>query len=210
MATASETSPVGASIAAIIRWLAVLLLAVTGFLATLVILFVVGSFAYTRTVPAYVANYYVASIRTDVRLEFWWLWDLFWNPEDSGRYLRITSPSGRKTFNMCGGDWANWSRTSLYLTENNGLAVIGVQDCDYIVAVDSLKVTNAWRVPSDKWTYLGAFQIVSALDKKTRQLRFIDASEQSECIEMVGSTFPPAGPRKSAHSDRCPPPAPQQ
>jgi hypothetical protein len=125
--------------------------------------------------PWFATDHYVETVHTNVRLEFYLVWD---ETKDDGRYLTISSPAGRKTFEICGFDWAHRSRTNLYLTKNNNIAVEGPDHYDYVVALDTLKTTT-WPgpVPAD-WTYLGAFEIVAEGPHRERVLRFIDALEQ--------------------------------
>jgi hypothetical protein len=129
--------------------------------------------------PWHSAEHYVEAIRTNVRLEFYLVWD---EAKEDGRYLTISSPAGRKTFEICGFDWAHYSRTNLYLTKDNDIAVEGFDHCDYVVAFapDMLKLIE-WRatVPAE-WTYLGAFEIVADGPRREKKLRFIDASEGTQ------------------------------
>ena len=130
---------------------------------------------YYSFFPWYAADHNVGAVRTNVLLEFYLLSD---EAKDDGRYLTITNAAGRKRFEICGIDWAHYSRTNLYLTEDNNLAVEGVKHCDYVVALDKLELIT-WRGPvPDKWTYLGAFEIVADAPSRERKLRFIDASEK--------------------------------
>jgi hypothetical protein len=214
MAKTSENPQLGpkASIVAEIGLIAVVMvkvaaLIVTGGLALLtllILLFVGGLAAYFSIIPAYSADHDVEAVRTNVLLEFYMVWD---ETKEDGRYLTISSPTGRRTVKMCGFDWAHRSRTGLYLTEDNKLAVMGPKECDYIIVnVETLKLANVRPAASEGWTYLGAFQIVLESDYKTRKLRFIDASEQAECIEMAIESWSPTLPRNHARREDCQPP----
>ena len=131
-----------------------------------------GYLLFTQLVPAASAKAFVAELNTSVRLELFWVLDV---RNSSGRYLVIDSPKGRISGNIAGFDWAHWSRTSLYLTEDRKIAVLGVVYSDYIIDPSNLTIENlAGSVASDGWTYLGAFD--GGLD-----LKFIPATAQREC-----------------------------
>jgi hypothetical protein len=159
----------------------------------------VSAILYIDLVPAYSADVRIAEINATVTLRFYWVWD---EMKDNGRYLTVSAPAGHVTANICGFDWAHWARTSVYLTEDHAVAVLGPQECDYIVRPPYRKVDRAFRTASENWTYLGAFDFGSSGGR--RILRFIPASEQRECIPMRGEpTAYEWAPRNQARRDRC-------
>jgi hypothetical protein len=159
---------------------------------------------YIAIVPAFAASTEIPGNNITVRLQFFWIDDLFDDGlQKSGRFLTITSPRGRVDYNMPGWDWAHRARTSLYLTENNDLAILGPDEEDILIAGDPAKVSRAFRIPSQSWTYLGAFDFVQpVIGGYDRSLRFIPALEQEECVPDQSPT--PATPRNHARAMRCP------
>lgn len=159
--------------------------------------------SYLVLVPPYSASFYVKDVRTTVTVSFYWVWnDMF----DNGRRMTLRTPRGALTHAMCGYDWAHWARTGVYLTKNQNIAVVGPDGCDYLVSITDRTVTKARDMPSDKWSYLGAFDFVGYPrgGNRERALRFIPASEQAECIEMMGDL--PAYAymvRRAARKPRC-------
>jgi hypothetical protein len=77
--------------------------------------------------------------------------------DDSGEYLVINGPSGRTTGKIGSlPEWAHWSRTSLYLTEDRKIAVLGTAYSDYIVNLSDLTIKNlTGRVASARTHTLG-------------------------------------------------------
>ena len=140
---------------------------------------------YCQLVPAASAKAFVAELNTSVKLELYWVLDV---RNSSGRYLVIDSPKGRISSDVGGFDWAHWSRTSLYVTQDRKIAVLGVLYSDYIIDPSNLTIENlAGEVASDGWTYLGAFDGGS-------YLKFIPATAQRECIPTAMSwEQPPQG-----------------
>jgi hypothetical protein len=136
---------------------------------------------YVDTVPAYSASFHIDEIDATVRLSFYWLWDEAGSY--SGRHVTVTSPKGTVTYKMCGFDWSHWARTGIYLTEDRNIAVVGTDTCDDLVSPADRTVTPARNMPSDNWTYLGAFDLKGGYG---RALRFVPAANQGECIEMRG------------------------
>ena len=148
---------------------------------------------YIRLVPAYSADVQISQIDATVTLRLYWERD-----QDNGRYLTLRAPGGAVTLNICGWDWAHWARTSIYLTQDRAIAILGPQECDFIVRGPYRTVDQAFRVPSDKWTYLGAF------DFSHSGFRFISAADEGECIPMLGeSRGHEWSPRNAARRERC-------
>ena len=148
---------------------------------------------YMSVVPPYSATMEVPELKTAVTLRFYYIWDV---QGDQGRRLTIQAPPGNTTIKMYAFDWAHNSRTSLYLTSERELAILGPMGDDRLVSLDTLIRKNA-RGPSDDWTYLGAFDFADFLEpdplsniaRRWRELRFISATEQAECIPMRGDTI---------------------
>lgn len=163
------------------------------------VLLAVTAFLYAKLGPAYSAEVSIKEAGATVALKFYWVWD---ETKDDGRYLTVRAPSGGVTANICGFDWAHWARTSVYLTEDRAIAVLGPQPCDYIVRRPYRRVDRAFRLASDRWTYLGAFDFGSSGSE--RILRFIPATEQRECIPMLSEdTGEDWSPRNGARKERC-------
>ena len=149
-------------------FLVLLALPVVGILT--LVLIALGGLVYTQLVPVATAVTLIPELKASVRLELYYTL----GDRDSGEYLTIDRPAGRSKI---GGimDWAHWSRTSLYLTEDRKLAVLGTAYEDYIVDPSNLTIKGlAGRIASERWTYLGAFD-------GGHSLRFIPVSEQREC-----------------------------
>ena len=155
-----------------------------------------GFLLFTQLVPAVSAKAFVAELDTSVKLELYGVLDV---RNSSGRYLVIDSPKGRISSNIAGFDWAHWSRTSLYLTEDRKIAVLGVLCSDYIIDPSNLTIENlAGNAASDGWTYLGAFDGGS-------NLKFIPATAQRECnpTAMSEEEPPQEVARKQSRHESC-------
>lgn len=143
---------------------------VIGILILALIVFCVS--VYSQVVPAATAETFVPELKASVRLDLYYRL----NDEDSGQYLVVDGPNGRiadKIGSIM--DWVHWSRTSLYLTEDRKIAVLGTAYADYIVDPSSRTINVlAGQVASERWRYLGAFE-------GGLRLRFIPMSEQREC-----------------------------
>jgi hypothetical protein len=137
-----------------------------------VALIVPGGLVYIRLVPAATAETVIPELKASVRLELYYTW----GDRDSGEYLVIDGPYGRAAGKIGGVmDWAHWSRTSLYLTEDSKIVVLGTAYEDYIVDPSHLTIKYlTGQVASERWRYLGAFD-------GGPSLRFIPVSEQREC-----------------------------
>jgi len=166
-----------------------------------VILLVTG-IVYTGLVPAYSAEVHIKEVDVTVALKFYWVWD---EMKDNGRYLIVRAPSGGVKANICGFDWAHWARTSVYHAEDRAVAVLGPQQCDYIVRPPYRTVDRPFHLSSDHWTYLGAFDFGNS--GAHRILRFIPAMEQRECIPSIPMRGEHIGDdwsyRNGARADQC-------
>lgn len=125
-------------------------------LAPLVVILPLGALfaaydAYWTVVPAHAASTKITALDTDLTLRFYYTWD---ENTDAGRYLSINAPSGRITIAITAFDWAHNSRTSIYLTPDRKVAVLGPSGSDYLVSLDPPAATPPIG-PSDDWSYLG-------------------------------------------------------
>ena len=154
--------------------------------------------AFWSLVPAYSASTAIADLRTNLTLRFYYIWD---EQADRGRYLSITTPGGKTRIAMRAFDWAHNSRTSIYVTPERQIGIIGPIDDDYLVSSDPPRSMTA-RGPSDDWSYLGAFDF-EVLPGGAERLRFISAAEQAECIPMVGAEVGDDQVRKTARRRYC-------
>ena len=174
-----------------------ILVAVSALLAPVAL--VVCIILYTTLVPAHSAKVYVAEVDASVQLDFYWVWDEMSNNE---RYLTVTASGGWIRQSICGFDWAHRGRTSVYLTESRGIAVLGPDHCDYLLRLPLRLIERVSQVPSESWTYLGAFDLRSA--GPLRVLRFIPSSEERECIPTPeGEIAFDGAPRNQARRVLC-------
>jgi hypothetical protein len=177
---------------------ALVLVSPVGFMFLLPVLYVV----YNVFVPVCSAQTRIDALDAMLKLKFY---------RDAGRYLTIETRSGGTTVQMCGYDWAHRARTSLYLTSDKNLVVMGPDACDYLISMEPLRVIHPFKVASDDWTYLGAFDLdYSSSGARELRLRFIPATEQEECLYPMVSVerFPVEWNRNSERKKQCPPPPP--
>jgi hypothetical protein len=159
-------------------------------------------FAYWNFMPAYSASTIVPDLQARVSLRFYYT-----SGQESGRSVIIETPRGSTTIEMCGFDWAHWGRTSVYRTSDRGLAIVGLHDCDYLVSHDLTVIPRPAPASSADWDYVGAFDLVFISQGRAdaREMRFIPAEEQAECIIMGGSDFVHSWmTRKEARHPDCP------
>jgi hypothetical protein len=165
----------------------------------------IAAVLYTAVVPAHSAEFYIEEIDTTVALKFYWRWG---DTNGDGRFLTVRAPRGRITQDVCGWDWAHWSRTSVYLTPDRKIAVLGPDQCEYLVNLAPISIAHPVRAPSEHWIYLGAFAL-AGYPRGSRgrlHLRFISAAEQGECV-LRGSVADeplPDSPRERARKRSCP------
>jgi hypothetical protein len=182
----------------LLRSILIFLLAV----AAVVVLLPLGAIgawiAYWKLVPAYSASMAVTDLQTTLTLRFYYIWD---ENSDHGRYLRVSGPNGSTTVAMTAFDWAHNGRTSIYVTPRKQIAIVGPIGDDYLVSLDPPR-TDPAREPSDDWTYLGAFDFEGA-PGVGRQLGFISAEQQAECIPMRGGRALDLNVRKAARQEDC-------
>src|SRR6195952_5210047 len=89
--------------------------------------------AFWSLVPAYSASTGIADLRTTLTLRFYYIWD---EQADRGRYLSVSMPGGTTRIAMKAFDWAHNSRTSIYVTPERRIGVIGPIGDDYLVSSD--------------------------------------------------------------------------
>jgi hypothetical protein len=166
-----QWSPVGATVTLLLLAPLVLILPA--------VIVVAGWIAHSAIVPAHSASTTIPDLETDLTLRFHYTWQ----DTDAGRYLYVNAPSGRIRIAMTAFDWAHNSRTSVYLTPERKIAVLGPSGDDYLVSLDPLTSKVAAGV-SENWAYLGAFDF-QLIEDGGRPLRFVSAAEQAECIPML-------------------------
>jgi hypothetical protein len=148
--------------------------------------------------PVEAAEIAVPDSDQTLSLEFYGVLD--WNLDsDSGRYLVLKDGNGTIRQRMTAFDWIHWPRTSVYLTGDGRIAVLGPTYDDYVVdpkrrTIEDLRYGTA----SDTWAYFGAFDFKD----KYKELKFIPASEQRECTPTRGMTDASAT-RPQGRFDRC-------
>jgi hypothetical protein len=79
--------------------------------------------AYWKVVPVYSASTQLTDLQTTLTLRFYYTWD---ENTDHGRYLYVTAPNGSTEIAMTAFDWAHNSRTSIYLTPQRKIGIIGL------------------------------------------------------------------------------------
>jgi hypothetical protein len=177
--TIEDSGRVGRRWNPIVATVTLLLLAPLALILPAVIV-VAGLIAHSAIVPAHSASTTIPDLETDLTLRFYYTWD---ENTDAGRYLYVNTPRGRTRIAMTAFDWAHNSRTSIYLTPEREIAVLGPSGDDYLVSLDPLTTKVAAGV-SENWAYLGAFDFQLTEDGG-RPLRFVSAAEQAECIPML-------------------------
>jgi hypothetical protein len=154
--------------------------------------------AFWSVVPAYSASTQIADLQATLTLRFYYIWD---EQADRGRYLYVSTPGSKTRIALKAFDWAHNSRTSIYLTRERKIGIVGPIGDDYLVSSDPLQTTTA-RGASYDWSYLGAFDF-QLLQGGARRLRFISAAEQAECIPMRGVGIESDQVRKMARQRDC-------
>jgi hypothetical protein len=154
--------------------------------------------AFWSLVPAYSASTVIADLQTTLTLRFYYIWD---QQTDRGRYLSMTTPGGTTRIAMKAVDWAHNSRTSIYVTPERKIGIVGPIGDDYLTSSDPLQTVTA-KGPSYDWTYLGAFDF-QLLQGNARRLRFVSAAEQAECIPMGSADIRSDQVRKIARQGEC-------
>lgn len=157
---------------------------------------VLGDALYSPLVPAATAETFISQLNVSVRLELYYTL----SDHDTGEYLVVTGPNGRIAGEIGGVlDWAHWSRTSLYLTDDSKIVVLGAAYSDYVVDPSKLIIKQLFgQIASDGWKYLGAFD-------GGHKLRFIPESEQRECnpTAMHEEEPSPSAARPQSRRERC-------
>lgn len=154
---------------------------------------------YCYLVPAHSAATAIDRLGVTVELNFHYtLFD-----GGDGRSVTARTASERMTRSLCGYDWAHAARTSLYLTSDRRVAILGSEDgCEALITPSPLAATSAITTASETWTYLGAFDFTPRA--YGRALRFFPAAEQAECVPWSGSAERPrTGRHREAAWGRC-------
>ena len=169
-------------------------------LLTAVLVPVAGIVAYAvywKVVPAYSASTKIADLDANLKLNFYYT-----RNHQGGRYLNIDAPTGSIKIAMTAFDWAHNSRTSIYVTPEREIAVLGPVGDDHLVSLNP-PAAKVGVGQSKGWSYIGAFDF-QLLDGGGRLLRFVSASEQAECIPMrQAGPFEDYGARKAARQRNC-------
>lgn len=159
--------------------------------AIVIALTLAHSYVVSNVRPAWSASTRITELETDLTLQFYLVWDV---SNDPGRYLYVDAPAGRIRIHMMAFDWAHNSRTSVYLTPNRTIAVLGPIGDDHLISPDApgairlpgVDEADSAGIASRNWTYLGAFDYVLNVNGP-KSFRFVDATEQAECIPMLSN-----------------------
>ena len=134
--------------------LLVVLLRVIGFLILVPIAILIIDWAIRSWFPVQSIETRLDKINTTIRLDLY-----LTSPIGKAEYARrliVASPQGTASRYMRE-DWGGATRTSIYLTEANEIAILGPADDDYLVSFNPLRITQDFHLSSDKWEYIGAF-----------------------------------------------------
>jgi hypothetical protein len=146
--------------------------------------------------PAESAEVFFPELDVTVKLQFYYTW----GDNDSGRYVSVTNRNGNVRGKIDGWDWAHNARTSIYVTPEGNVAILGPAQSDYIVDNKTIQLKYLWgagRSP-EIWKYMGAF------DFGKQSLHFFPASDQKECIPMLMEYKPdPSLPRSGYRRRSC-------
>jgi hypothetical protein len=134
-------------------------------------------YLYFQIVPAKSAAVFLPEIDTTVKLQFYYTWD-----DESGRFISIKNHNGTVRSSIDGWDWAHNARTSIYVTQEGNIAILGPAENDYVADGKTLRLRNLLRAgkSSQTWKYMGAFDSGSY-----DSLHFFSSSDQKECIPML-------------------------
>ena len=154
---------------------------------------------FVRYVPVYSAQMHSKQLDVDIRV------DVFLNWSAADRYLYVSASSGGVEQRMAE-DWGPASRTSVYRTPDRQFVVLGPARDDYLISLDPLKVEKSFNLPSNDWTYLGAFDDYTTTKdgERVRVFRFIPADQQAECIPTLMDGAPAGPHRSAAYRTVCP------
>lgn len=129
--------------------------------------------------------------------------------DEPERYLSVTTSEGTIRVRLMSG-WGPRMRAGLYSAGDNQLAILDAAGGGAFVSLRPLQFVRneALRLPSQLWSYLGAFDHYS--ERRSREAgesrevsRFIPAAEQSECIPAYFDV-PKTGPRVQFMRRTCP------
>ncbi|WKA25477.1 hypothetical protein [Bradyrhizobium roseum] len=129
--------------------------------------------------PAYSASVVIPELNTTIKLDFYWVWD---ETQESGRYLTVSTQQRSVRSQIGGSDWVHNARTSVYVTAERNIAVLGPMETDYVIDPRKVELNSLSPYASSVgWKYIGAFDIAGPT------LQFFPASRQPECIPMPTS-----------------------
>jgi len=156
-----------------------------------------------RLVPAFSATTQIDQLDTTIEIDLYSTSPI--GKAEFARYLTVRTPEGTIKREMSG-DWGGATRTSLYLTEDGQIAILGPANDDYLVSLKPPNITNRFARASEGWAYLGAFDFVthiSTTGRHTRTFALIAPVDQRECIPIMGD-FEPGRHRSFAYQRSCP------
>jgi hypothetical protein len=146
--------------------------------------------------PAESAEVFFPELELTVKLQFYYTW----GDNDSGRYISVTNRNGNVRGKIDGWDWAHNARTSIYVTSEGNVAILGPAQSDYIVDNKTQQLKYLWGAgkSSEIWKYMGAF------DFGEKALHFFPAADQKECIPMrMEYDLDPSLPRNQYRREAC-------
>jgi hypothetical protein len=127
--------------------------------------------------PVYSASVVIPELNTIIKLDFYMVWD---ETQESGRYLTVSTQQASVRSQIDGFDWVHNTRTSVYVTPERNIAVLGPMGDDYVIDPRRSELKNLPSFASSvDWKYIGAFDWGA-----NNTLQFVPASQQSECIPM--------------------------
>jgi hypothetical protein len=121
------------------------------------------------------------------------------------RTLKIETAAESLTIRMFD-DWGPARRTSIYLTENGSLVVLGPAHDDYFVSLRPLRRLQApAQSDSSRWAYVGAFDLATTGVGRDRRtvLRFFSSAQQAECVPTFMDSDEGGPFRKHAYASSC-------
>jgi len=176
----------------LLKWVTICLASLVGLL---VVLLVVG-LVFERLVPAESVELLVPRASASVRIELYLTSPI--GKAEFARRLVVQTPRGTLSQYMSD-DWGGATRTSIYLTDSNEIAILGPAEDDYLISFNPMRIARSIPSTSEKWEYLGAFD---RGDTRLFSFRFFQPHEQTECIPTMGD-FPPGRHRTQAYRSSC-------
>lgn len=181
-------------------WKVLFLLPVGMSVVVLAPMLVAGTYwGFVKFVPAYSAKMHSEQLDVEIRV------DVFRNWSAADRYLYVSASAGGVVQKMAE-DWGPASRTSVYRTPDGRFVILGPARDDYLISLTPPKVEKGFKLHSNDWKYLGAFdEYTTTRDgERVRIFRFIPADRQAECIPTLMDGAPAGLHRSAAYRRRCP------